>query len=70
MSKAGWYEVTMKLPITLRFWADSEVEASKEAMRTRFYCTVPRSRYSSGFPEGMEVKEIKEPTPTVARERT
>ena len=54
-----FFDVTVLLPVTLRFWADNEQEAKEQWTDCTIEIQGPMHSFSVGFPETLSVKEVE-----------
>ena len=65
---AGFYDVVLLLPVTVRFWAANEREAREQWMDTEMQLMGPMHSFSIGFPETVEVKQVVNGLPESRRD--
>ncbi len=53
-----FYDVTVLLPVCIRYWAESEQDARDQFRDTAIELTGPMQSFSVGFPESITVKEV------------
>ena len=55
------YDVTLMLPVTLRFWAADEASAREQFSDVEMTVTGPQISSSTGFPQDIVIKQVDNP---------